>query len=223
MVIANAVFAAFASYQHIEHLTLKYGQPLSIARLMPASIDGVILAASLIMLYLSRRKITIPFRVRAVLWSGVILTLGANAIEGLPFGVIGIVLSTLSGASFVVLVEILMWFVHETRRDKSVTPLAGLAGGDEEQQGEAVIPNVPSDRYEAARVALEATIQAGNPFSQRQMMARFGLGRLEEIELRAAVETKLSPPEPEREVREEPEPDRELEAAGVGVTDPAGA
>jgi hypothetical protein len=45
----------------------------------------------------------------------------------------------------------------------------------------------PADSQDAARLALAASIAAGNPLSQRSVMARFGLSRAAERNVRQAV------------------------------------
>jgi hypothetical protein len=47
--------------------------------------------------------------------------------------------------------------------------------------------SAPADAQDAARLALAASVAAGNPISQRQMMARFGLTRTTERKVRQAV------------------------------------
>jgi hypothetical protein len=52
--------------------------------------------------------------------------------------------------------------------------------------GPALAP-VAADAEHAARLALAASIAAGNPVSQRQLMTRFGLTRAAERKVRQAV------------------------------------
>jgi hypothetical protein len=46
---------------------------------------------------------------------------------------------------------------------------------------------VATDADHAARLALAASISAGNPLSQRQLMTRFGLTRTRERKVRESV------------------------------------
>lgn len=51
-----------------------------------------------------------------------------------------------------------------------------------------MLPQVaPADSEHAARLALAASVAAGNPISQRQVMARFGLTRTAERRVRVLV------------------------------------
>ena len=49
------------------------------------------------------------------------------------------------------------------------------------------MPTVAADAQAAARLALAASVAAGNPISQRQLMTRFGLTRPAERKVRAGV------------------------------------
>lgn len=183
VVIAVAAFAAVASYSHIFDLARQYGQSGTSARLSPLSIDGVILAASLMMLHRSRQGEPSPFGIRVMLWGGVAATLAANAASGAHWGAAGMVIAVSSGAAFVACVEALMWFIRVTREKKS--SLASVT-----------VERIAQDAQEAARTALEATMAAGNALSQRQLMARFGISRDEEREMREAAELKLGVRQP---------------------------
>lgn len=53
--------------------------------------------------------------------------------------------------------------------------------------GYGVAAIIPGDAEHAARIAMEATIQAGNPLSQRQLEVRFGLTRGQAARVREAA------------------------------------
>ena len=53
--------------------------------------------------------------------------------------------------------------------------------------GYGVAAIIPGDAEHAARIAMEATIQAGNPLSQRQLEIRFGLSRAQAAKVREAA------------------------------------
>jgi hypothetical protein len=54
VVLAVAGFAAVVSYSHIYELGRAHGQAGTAARLLPMSVDGLILAASLVLLHEAR-------------------------------------------------------------------------------------------------------------------------------------------------------------------------
>jgi hypothetical protein len=59
------------------------------------------------------------------------------------------------------------------------------------------VPEAAQTALEAARSALEASIRGGNPLSQRQVMARFGLSRAEESAMREDVLSRSNGHHPE--------------------------
>lgn len=181
VVVIVAAFAAVVSYTHIYDLASHHGQSGLAARFAPLSPDGVILAASLMMLHRSRRGAKCPYGLRAMLWGGIATTLAANAASGIGWGAIGITIAVSSGAAFVATIEALIWFIRVTRDAKQQE--SSLLSADPQQ--------VAHNAIEAAALALEATARAGNPLSQRQIMARFGVPRDDERAMRERVELKL--------------------------------
>ena len=65
VVAAVAAFAAVVSYSHIYDLAREHGQAGTAARLLPLSVDGLILAASLVMLHAARTGGPVPAGDRA--------------------------------------------------------------------------------------------------------------------------------------------------------------
>src|SRR5271169_6803823 len=100
-VLGVAVIAAVISFSHIEHLALVNGQALLAARLVPGSVDGAVLAASLVMLDAARRGAPAPVLGRVMLAAGVLATLGANAAFGATHGAAGILVSAMGACSCV--------------------------------------------------------------------------------------------------------------------------
>jgi len=68
VVCAVAAFAAVVSYSHIYGLGLVHGQDGTAARLLPLSVDGLILAASLVLLHEARNDRDAPALARFMLW-----------------------------------------------------------------------------------------------------------------------------------------------------------
>src|SRR5258707_7108875 len=60
VVLAVAGFAAVVSYSHIYDLARAHGQTGTAARLLPLSVDGLILAASLVLLHEARNRRPAP-------------------------------------------------------------------------------------------------------------------------------------------------------------------
>ena len=117
VVLTVAAIAAVVSYSHIFALGRAHGQDGTAARLLPLSVDGLIAAASLVMLHAARNRI--PMRrlslSRIMLGLGVGATIAANVAYGLPYGWLGAVVSAWPAVAFVGSVEMAVKFVRDAR------------------------------------------------------------------------------------------------------------
>src|SRR5258708_39824230 len=89
VVLAVAAFAAIVSYSHIYDLGHAHGQSGADARLLPLSVDGLILSASLVLLHEARNGRSAPALARWMLATGVAATVLANIAYALPYGPLG--------------------------------------------------------------------------------------------------------------------------------------
>ena len=129
VVLAVAAFAAVVSYAHIFELGRHHGQDGTAARLLPLSVDGLIAAASLVMLHAARRRLAVPWLARAMLALGVGATVAANVGYGLPSGWLAAVVSAWPAVAFVGSVEMAVRFARDARRDSDSTPLLVVTDG----------------------------------------------------------------------------------------------
>lgn len=83
-VLMVALFAAVVSYTHIRDLAILHHNAGFVAWLTPLSVDGPIVASSLLLLYAHRKKLATPVWARATLWVSIGATLAANVAYGLP-------------------------------------------------------------------------------------------------------------------------------------------
>ena len=164
VVCAVAAFAAVVSYSHIYGLGRAHGQDGTAARLLPLSVDGLILAASLVLLHEARNGRHAPGLARFMLWLGIGATIGANVAYGAGYGLLGALISAWPAVAFIGAVEIAMQQVRRAR-----APQAATGGPD--------VPEMPGDVEQAVRAAYVASVAAGQPLSQRAMADRFGLSR----------------------------------------------
>ena len=164
VVCAVAAFAAVVTYSHIYGLGRAHGQDGTAARLLPLSVDGLILAASLVLLHEARNGRDAPGLARFMLWLGIGATIGANIAYGAGYGLLGALISAWPAVAFIGAVEIAMQQVRRARGPRAAT------------SGPAV-PAVPGDVEQAVRAAYAASVAAGQPLSQRAMAERFGLSR----------------------------------------------
>jgi hypothetical protein len=180
VVLAVAAFAAVVSYSHIYDLGRVHGQSGTAARLLPLSVDGLILAAGLVLLAAARQRVRAPRLARWMLWLGISATVGANVSYGLPYGPLGAVVSAWPAVAFVGAAEMALGMVRSARHSAAAYDPADIGMPQ---------PNaaVPADAESAARAALAASVAASNPISQRQLMTRFGLTRAQATRVRQAV------------------------------------
>jgi hypothetical protein len=178
VVCAVAGFAAVVSYSHIYGLGRTHGQDGTAARLLPLSVDGLILAASLVLLHEARNGRDAPGLARLMLWLGIGATVGANIAFGASYGLLGALISAWPAVAFIGSVEIAMQQVRRARGPRA------------DQAGQPV-PQVPGDVEQAVRTAYTASVAAGAPLSQRAMADRFGLSRrkVSQIVTQATVES----------------------------------
>ena len=168
--VALAAFAFAQSYKHIYDLGRLHQQDGWTSLLLPLSVDVVIVVATLIML-LQRTYDEKPARLakwapRVMLYVGIAATIGANLLYGLPYGWLTAGISTWPGVVFAGTVEVVMVSVRPVRREavkRTVIPAGQM--------------QVPATVLEAARIAFEASLAAGNPLSGYQVHKRFGLSR----------------------------------------------
>ena len=85
-VAAVAAVAAVISYRHAYELVTTHGETGLTARLLPFTVDGLILAASMLILDASRRHHPVPPLARWCLGAGIAATIGANLAHGLGHG-----------------------------------------------------------------------------------------------------------------------------------------
>jgi hypothetical protein len=161
VVCAVAAFAAVVSYSHIYGLGRVHGQDGTAARLLPLSVDGLILAASLVLLHEARNGRDAPGLARFMLWLGIGATIGANVAYGAGYGLLGALISAWPAVAFIGTVEIAAQLVRGPRAATSVP----------------AVSEVPGDMQQAVRAAYATSVAAGAPLSQRAMAERFGLSR----------------------------------------------
>jgi hypothetical protein len=118
-VLAVAVIAGIVSYSHVESLALSHGYSLATARLLPFSVDGLIVASSLALANGARAWLA-----RTGLVLGIVATVAANVAYGQSFGVTGEVISAWPSLAFLLASEILL-----SMRARPVADEAGIEAG----------------------------------------------------------------------------------------------
>jgi Protein of unknown function (DUF2637) len=174
-VLAVAVVAAYVSYWHAVDVVTGNGEPGTIAHLYPIVIDGIIVAASMVLLDVARHSETAPKLAWWLLGSGVAVTLAANVTFGAESGVAAALWAAWPAAAFVGTYELMMLLVRASARRTNV---------DNVHVGP---PPVPGTTETAAEASLRATIAAGNPLSVNQLAERFSLTRAQATKVRQRV------------------------------------
>jgi hypothetical protein len=153
-VVAVAGVAAIISYQHAYELVSEHGEHGMTARLLPFTVDGLIWAASMVVLDASRRNHRVPRLAAWSLGAGILATVSANLAHGLGHGPIGALVSAWPAVALVGSFELLMVLIRTQHQDNADRPAEAEPSHlvpALEQGGPPVVPPTPS---------LEQTVQA---------------------------------------------------------------
>jgi hypothetical protein len=115
-VMAVAGVAAIISYQHAYELVRSRGETGVTARLLPFTVDGLIWAASMLVLDASRHNHRVPRLAAWSLGAGIVATVGANLAHGLGHGPVGAVVSAWPALALVGSFELLMLLIRNRAR-----------------------------------------------------------------------------------------------------------
>lgn len=191
-VLAVAVIAAVVSFIHIEHLANMHGQPKLAAWLLPVSIDGTVLAASMVMLQAARSGIRTPWLARLMLGLSVSATLAANIAYGWPAGPWWSLLSGWPAMAFIGSAEMALGMIRRTARKATVKATANAASSAARKAtanaaSRATRKATPPGADAATRRATEA-IEQGQPVPSARELARdHHIGRVKATQVRAAA------------------------------------
>jgi Protein of unknown function (DUF2637) len=161
-VMAVAAVAAVISYQHAYELVRTHGESGATARLLPFTVDGLIWAASMVILDSSRRNQRVP---RLAAWSlavAIVATIGANLAHGLGHGPIGALVSAWPALALVGSYELLMMLIR-AERETGERQAAGEAETHAALVAERDVPPVP-----APDPAVEQTVRAWHDMGRSQ-------------------------------------------------------
>jgi Protein of unknown function (DUF2637) len=116
-----AVIAAIVSYTHIRFLGLSHGQGRLAATLLPFSVDGLVLAGSLVLLHETRhgRRVIVG---HCMLWAGVCATVSANVGYGASSGPAGALISAWPAGAFILAAEGLLCMLRNSMKTASASP-----------------------------------------------------------------------------------------------------
>jgi hypothetical protein len=112
-----AAVAAVISYRHAYELVSTHGETGVTARLVPFTVDGLILAASMLTLDANRRRQPVPSLARWCLAAGIVATIGANLAHGVGHGPIGALVSAWPALALAGSFELLMTLIRTGHRE----------------------------------------------------------------------------------------------------------
>lgn len=198
VLLGVAAAAAYVSYHHFYALAIALGERHDMAILYPAMSDGVIVMASLVMVYCSRRGLPTPVLAWVALALGGAVTLAANVAHGWDGGTGSRLLSALAPLAFVGAYELLMWLIRsgqEAAEPEHVEPAEKIVYRDREVEVEVVreVRLLPKDRYEAAAWDYEDSLKDGNRRAGRRALAsRWGITEREADEVQDEVDQRIA-------------------------------
>jgi hypothetical protein len=217
-VLAVAGVAAYVSYWHAYAVVRAHGESGVTARLEPATIDGLVYASSMVVLYAARHRLPVPPLARWLLGLGIAATLTANMAQGWSHGPVGAAVAAWPAVSLVGSYELLVWLIR-TAGALERGPSAGDGQPSRSERGEldrtwrpvsqpAAHPAATASTHNADEVAgpdnvngravaaYRRSMQAGNPLSERKLAQMFGQTSRRWARARIA-EARREPPTPE--------------------------
>ena len=111
-VLAVAGIAAYVSYWHAYAVVRARRETGITARLEPATIDGLVYASSMVVLYAARHRVPVPALARWLLGLGIAATLTANMAQGWSHGLVRAVVAAWPAVSLVGSYELLVWLIR---------------------------------------------------------------------------------------------------------------
>ena len=170
-VVAVAGVAAVISYRHAYELVHAHGETGPTARLVPFTVDGLIWAASMVILDASRRKQPAPPLAKWSLAVGIVATVGANVAHGASHGPIGAIVSAWPALALVGSFELLMTLTRTAARGDCTPDEQRTTPEQPRTKPEQTPEQALLDEY---RASLNGP---GRPLSQRYLAEKYGIDR----------------------------------------------
>ena len=165
-VLAVAGIAAYVSYWHAYAVVRAHGETGITAQLEPATIDGLVYASSMVVLYAARHRVPVPSLARWLLGLGIAATLTANMAQGWSHGLVGAVVAAWPAVSLVGSYELLVWLIRTSGTAEHRPPPAHL--------GDAAACRAAASSATTAATAAEFPRlgERGTPDQERQPAAQ---------------------------------------------------
>ena len=169
-----AAIAAIVSYSHIYDLGRAHGGTGVPARLLPLSVDMLILVGELMLLHEADTKGRRFVLGWVLVWSGILATLGANVAFGAQFGAVGAVIWGWPAYSFILAAAGMVSVVKRTAlaaeqggTEAAIVPESQVAAVVSPAAAEPVVPpSMPADTTAPDTVAQPPRYQPGTAARQ---------------------------------------------------------
>ena len=187
-VLAVASVAAWISYRHAVAVVTAHGEAGAVGHWYPVVIDGLIVAASMVLLDAARHEDTAPRLAWLMLGAGIAATLAVNVLAGLPSGWLAALVATWPALAFVGCYELVMMLVRAgARREPATAALANVASTDAARDAATTGAPEPVTDPAAIRAQLNghaakaeklfaADVTAGKVPGRRRVMAALKVG-----------------------------------------------
>jgi len=164
-----AVFTMAISYEHEYTLARDNGQVAWVAALLPFSVDGMLLVASVAIYWGASHGIRRPLRPMATGAVGIAATIAANMFSDLRFWWLGPAVAASSGLSLVLISDVAYWLLSVQRK------LA--AGQDPRRRAGCSCPPPATSLAEALPLARQVLKERGELYGEDALADRFGVTR----------------------------------------------
>lgn len=178
VVLAVAGIAAYISYWHAYAVVREYGETGVTARLEPATIDGLVYASSMVLLYSARHRLPVPRLARWMLALGILASLAVNVAQGCSHGLTGAIVAAWPAASLVGSYEMLAWIIRTAAEPGAVPARDTVPASDPVSAADQDGAQADQDGAVPAAAEEVAIEVAGASSGERQHPGHPGHGRV---------------------------------------------
>lgn len=175
-----AAIAAIVSYSHIYDLGIAHGGSGIPARLLPLSVDMLILVGELMLLHeadVKGRRFVLGW---VLVWSGILATLAANVAYGSEYGVLGAVIWGWPAYSFILAAGGMVAIVKRSSAAPEIsrqqTDLAPVPDATADAPDPVTVRAQLNGHASKAEKLFAADVSAGKVPGQRRVMAALKVG-----------------------------------------------
>ncbi len=165
-VLAVAGVAAYVSYWHAYAVVRAHGESGITARLEPATIDGLVYASSMIILYAARHQLPVPALARWLPGLGIAATLTPSMARGWSHGPAGAAVAAWPAASLAGSYELLVWLIRTAAALDGKAPAEHVSDRSASRAPRNPCPAPPADGEQQRQDGHEAREQAWQTTSQ---------------------------------------------------------